>query len=51
MLEVLQQKINSPNLEVRIVDAQELPFPDRNFDCSLSFRMLLHVVDWEKSIQ
>jgi ubiquinone/menaquinone biosynthesis C-methylase UbiE len=49
MLEVLQTKTQNPNLEVRVVDAQELPFADRYFDCSLSFRMLLHVVDWKKA--
>jgi ubiquinone/menaquinone biosynthesis C-methylase UbiE len=50
MLEVLQQKTDSPNLEIKVVDAQELPFPDRHFDCTLSFRMLLHVVDWKKAL-
>lgn len=49
MLEVLQQKTQNPHLEIRVVDAQELPFADRYFDCSLCFRMLLHVVDWKKA--
>ena len=50
MLEVLRQKTSSPNLEIQVVDAQELPFPDRHFQCSLSFRMLLHVIDWKKAL-
>jgi ubiquinone/menaquinone biosynthesis C-methylase UbiE len=50
MLEVLKQKVQHPGLETRLVDAHKLPFEDRNFQCSLSFRMLMHVVDWEKSL-
>ena len=50
MLEVLQGKIRDPRLSVHVADAHQLQFPDRYFDCALSFRMLLHVVDWNKAL-
>jgi ubiquinone/menaquinone biosynthesis C-methylase UbiE len=50
MLEVLQEKSQSPDLETRVVDAQALPFEDRTFQCSLSFRMIMHVIDWKKAM-
>lgn len=50
MLEVLRKKANSGALKAYVVDAHELPFPDREFGCSLSFRMLLHVIDWKKAL-
>ena len=50
MLEVLQEKIQDPRLHVHVADAHQLQFPDRYFDCALSFRMLLHVMDWKKAL-
>jgi ubiquinone/menaquinone biosynthesis C-methylase UbiE len=50
MLEVLQEKSKNPLLETRVVDAQALPFEDRTFQCSLSFRLLMHVIDWRKAL-
>ena len=50
MLEVLQEKSKNPHLETRVVDAQALPFEDRTFQCSLSFRLLMHVIDWKKAL-
>lgn len=50
MLEVLQEKIRDSRLKVHVVDAHELPFADRSFDCALTFRMLLHVIDWKKAL-
>jgi SAM-dependent methyltransferase len=50
MLEVLRTKVSNPELETRVIDAHDLPFPERNFDCALSFRMLLHVIDWKKAL-
>jgi ubiquinone/menaquinone biosynthesis C-methylase UbiE len=50
MLDVLQEKVRDPRLSVHVVDAHELNFPDRQFDCALSFRMLLHVIDWKKAL-
>lgn len=50
MLQVLQEKIQNERLKVSVEDAHQLPFPDRCFDCALSFRMLMHVVDWRKAL-
>lgn len=50
MLEVLQEKIRDPRLKAQVADAHKLQFPDRYFDCALSFRMLLHVIDWKQAL-
>lgn len=50
MLDVLQEKVKDPRLAVHIADAHQLQFADRHFDCALSFRMLLHVIDWKKAL-
>ncbi len=50
MLKVLQGKIKNPGLQTKVVDAHELPFPDHNFDCAISFRLLMHVIDWKKAL-
>lgn len=50
MLKVLQSKVSNVNLQTKVIDAQELTFQDRIFDCAVSFRMLMHVVDWRKAL-
>jgi ubiquinone/menaquinone biosynthesis C-methylase UbiE len=50
MLEVLKSKIMSVNLRTEVIDAHELPFPDQTFHCAVSFRMLMHVLDWRKAL-
>ena len=50
MLKVLQAKTKSSKLQTQVVDAQDLPFPDNNFDCAISFRLLMHVIDWKKAL-
>jgi len=50
MLEVLKQKTSNADLTVSVADAHQLEFPDQTFDCSLSFRMLLHVIEWKKAL-
>lgn len=50
MLKVLRSKVTNPALETKQVDAQHLPFPDHSFDCAVSFRMLMHVVDWKRAL-
>jgi ubiquinone/menaquinone biosynthesis C-methylase UbiE len=50
MLDVLEEKVKNPNLKTVRIDAQQLTFPDRSFDCVLSFRLLMHVVDWKKAL-
>jgi len=50
MLKVLQAKIKHSGLQTKVVDAHDLPFPDHNFDCAISFRVLLHVIDWKKAL-
>ncbi|HSE43586.1 MAG TPA: methyltransferase domain-containing protein [Acidobacteriota bacterium] len=51
MLEVLKKKSNNPDLETYEVDAHSLPFKDQTFQCSLSFRMIFHVIDWKKALR
>jgi ubiquinone/menaquinone biosynthesis C-methylase UbiE len=50
MLEVLKQKAGSTSLSVMVADAHHLEFADRSFDCAMSFRMLMHVVDPQKAL-
>src|SRR4026207_1885771 len=50
MLEVLQSKTASTGLKTKIVDAHELPFDEKTFDCAISFRILMHVLDWKKAL-
>jgi SAM-dependent methyltransferase len=50
MLEVLKEKAGNNDLSVFVTDAHHLDFPDRGFDCAISFRMLLHVVDPKKAL-
>ncbi len=50
MLDVLREKTDSPKLRTLVVDAHQLEFPDRSFDCAFSFRMLLHVINWRKAL-
>lgn len=50
MLDVLRQKTADPKLQVMVADAHQLQFADGTFDCAVSFRMLLHVVDWKKAL-
>lgn len=50
MLDVLREKTDHPNLQIVVVDAHRLEFPDQSFDCAFSFRMLLHVIDWKKAL-
>ncbi len=49
MLRVLKEKTTSPNLHSFVIDAHRLQFPDQSFDCVLSFRLLMHVVDWKQA--
>jgi ubiquinone/menaquinone biosynthesis C-methylase UbiE len=48
MLQVLKEKTRNPNLHAFVIDAHALQFSDQSFDCALSFRLLLHVIDWKK---
>jgi ubiquinone/menaquinone biosynthesis C-methylase UbiE len=52
MLNVLQSKIakGSRSVQTETIDAQELTFPDKSFDCAVSFRLLMHVIDWQKAL-
>lgn len=50
MLQVLQEKLRSDNLQVVVGDAHKLEFPDHSFDCAMSFRMLMHVLDWKQAL-
>ena len=50
MLRVLQQKRGDTHLHVQVVDAHKLPFAEQTFDCAVAFRILLHVMDWEKAL-
>ena len=48
MLEVLKEKTNDPNLRILLSDAHKLEVSDQEFDCAISSRMLMHVLDWRK---
>jgi ubiquinone/menaquinone biosynthesis C-methylase UbiE len=50
MLQVLQEKMKSERLSVLVADAHRLDFADRFFDCAISFRMLMHVLDWKTAV-
>ena len=50
MLDVLREKTENPKLRIVVVDSHRLEFPDQSFDCAVSFRMLLHVIDWKKAL-
>jgi SAM-dependent methyltransferase len=50
MLKVLQSKVSGGRVQVKTIDAQNLTFPDKHFDCAASFRMLMHVIDWQKAL-
>jgi ubiquinone/menaquinone biosynthesis C-methylase UbiE len=51
MLEVLRSKADEQSrLQTQIVDAHNLPFPDRSFDCAISFRILMHLPDWKMAL-
>ncbi len=43
MLDIAKQKVNEPNVEFQVADAQNLPFPDNSFDfvvCQFGFMFL-----------
>ncbi len=48
MMKVLRSKTDNARLQTLVVDAHQIPFPDRDFDCAVSFRILMHVIDWKK---
>ena len=50
MLQVLQSKTTLSGLQTKIVDAHELPFPEKSFHCAISFRILMHLPDWKKAL-
>jgi SAM-dependent methyltransferase len=50
MLKILQSKTSSAELQTRIIDAHELPFENKSFDCAISFRILMHLPDWKKAL-
>ena len=50
MLEVLKEKAGNADLSVFVTDAHHLNFPDRSFDCAISFRMLLHVISSKQAL-
>jgi ubiquinone/menaquinone biosynthesis C-methylase UbiE len=52
MLRIAQDKSWLQGCPVTLVrcDAHTMPFPDRSFEAVLSFRLLMHVVDWKHAI-
>lgn len=50
MLEVLKEKTNNSELNVLVSDAHRLDVGDKDFDCAISSRMLMHVLDWKKAV-
>jgi len=45
--ELIKTSIESGSVDFAIGPLTKIPFADRNFDCSLSYRMLTHLVDWK----
>jgi ubiquinone/menaquinone biosynthesis C-methylase UbiE len=50
MLKVLRSKITSSSLQTNVTDAQNLPYADKSFDCAVSFRLLMHVMEWKNAL-
>lgn len=48
MLKIFKQKIDDNGLSITIKegDAHHIPFPEKHFDCVVSFMTIMHVVDW-----
>jgi len=53
MLRVAGLKSHKLNIEMKAVisDAHYLSFRDRTFDCVVSSRLLMHLIDWKKGIK
>lgn len=52
MLRIAQAKAREEglDLETRVCDAHQLPFEDRQFDCAVSSRMLMHLANWKHGL-
>jgi ubiquinone/menaquinone biosynthesis C-methylase UbiE len=50
MLDVLKEKIVDSRLRTILSDAHLLDARDQEFDCAISSRMLMHVLDWKKAL-
>jgi len=53
MLAIAQQKAKAcgANINFQQGDAHLLPYPDLSFNVVISFRLLIHVIDWKKAIK
>ncbi|MGB3977196.1 MAG: methyltransferase domain-containing protein [bacterium] len=52
MLQILQQKafLQGVCIPLSRIDAHALPFTDQSFDVVMSFRLIMHVVDWKRVV-
>jgi ubiquinone/menaquinone biosynthesis C-methylase UbiE len=52
MLNILGEKafLQGADVVLSRIDAHDLPFADRVFDVVLSFRMIMHVVNWRRAL-
>lgn len=52
MLNIIREKAFLQGIPVQLsrMDAHHLPFQDRQFDAVLSFRVIMHVVDWQAAV-
>jgi ubiquinone/menaquinone biosynthesis C-methylase UbiE len=53
MLDVARTRAAEKRLSVvfEVADAHALPFPDRSFDATVCFRLLMHVPDWRTCVR
>jgi ubiquinone/menaquinone biosynthesis C-methylase UbiE len=52
MLDVARARAAQAGLAVRfdVADAHALPVPDRSVDAAVCFRLLMHVIDWQRCV-
>ena len=52
MLNIIREKsfLQGAPVQLSRIDAHDLPFADQSFDVVMSFRMIMHVTQWDKAV-